>query len=109
MSYDKYRYQQEKKFRKQRASRRGQEMKQVQISARAARNDLDIKAKKLNQFLAEGHPVEIVLVLRGREKYNRDWAMKKLNAFLTFILPNHKIVSPPRFGGRGIIMQVTKN
>lgn len=108
ISFDKYRYQQEKKLKKQRTSQKINTWKRIQISARAAKNDLEIKAKKANQFLDEGHPLEIVLVLHGREKYNRDWAMGKLKEFLLFIYPQHKILTPPKFFGRGIIMQIVK-
>ena len=108
MSFDKYRYQQEKKLKKQRTAQKINNWKRVQISARAARNDLEIKAKKANLFLEEGHPLEIVLVLHGREKYNRDWAMAKLKEFLLLIYPQYKVLTHPKFFGRGIIMQITK-
>lgn len=109
ISFDKYRYQQEKKLKKQKAAQKNLEMKRIQISARAAKNDLEIKAKKLNEFLEEGHPVEIMLVLRGREKANRDWAFEKLKEFADLIRPDSKIISEPRFGMKGIVMQVAKS
>ena len=108
MSFDKYRYQQEKKLKKQKSSQKGQELKRIQISARAAKNDLEVKARKLNEFLKDGNLVEILLVLRGREKYNRDWAMLKLKEFVNIITPEQKIISQPRFIGNGILMQVAK-
>lgn len=109
MSFDKYRYQQEKKIKKQRAAQKNLGMKQVQISARAAKNDLEVKARKANEFLAEGHPVEIVLVLKGREKANRDWAFEKLKEFVHLISSDCKVISDPKFTMRGIIMQVMKS
>lgn len=108
MSFDKFRYQQEKKLKQQKSKQRGGELKQVQISIRAARNDLEIKAKKVNEFLAEGDRVEIVLVLKGREKFNKDWAKEKFNEFLKMIDPEHKVVMEPKFGGKGMIMQIVK-
>ena len=74
MNYDKYRYQETKKLKKQRAQQKIQELKQVRISARAAEHDLKIKADKVNEFLAEGDIVEIHLIMRGREKAHKDWA-----------------------------------
>ena len=109
MSFDKYRYQQEKKLKKQKAAQKNLGVKRIQISARVAKNDLEIKAKKANKFLAEGHPVEIVLVLKGREKANRDWAFKKLEEFVHLINPDTKIISQPKFTMRGITMQVAKS
>ncbi len=108
ISFDKYRYQEEKKWKKQRATQKIQEMKQVQISARAAQNDLQIKVHQLEKFLNEGHPVEISMRLRGREKYNKDWARQKLDGFLKMIGLEYKILSEPKFAGRGMLAQVTK-
>lgn len=108
MSFDKYRYQLEKKLKKQRGRQKGQEMKQVQISIREALHDLQMKADRVNQFLAEGHVVEILLTLRGREKANKDFAKEKLANFLKMINPDHKVMMEPKFGGRGIGMQVVK-
>jgi translation initiation factor IF-3 len=108
ISFDKFRYQQEKKLKQQKLKQRGGELKQVQISVKAARNDLEIKAKKVNEFLAKGDRVEIILVLRGREKFNKDWAREKFNEFIKMIDPEHKVVMEPKFGGRGMVMQVIK-
>ena len=108
MSFDKFRYQQEKKIKKQQAQQKGQEMKQVQISIREALHDLQMKASRVNEFLAEGHPVEILMTLRGREKANKDFAREKLANFVKMINPEHKVIMEPRVGGRGIGMQVIK-
>ncbi len=110
MSYDKFRYQKEKEDKKMRDLRRKSEteMKSIRISARAAKNDLDFKAKKVNTFLEEGGRVEIQIMLRGREKGNRDWARLKVDNFLQSIETPFKIVSPLKFGGRGATMHIIK-
>jgi len=108
ISFDKFRYQREKELKKQKASQKISELKQVQISAREAKNDLETKVRKIEEFLAEGNKVEIMLTLRGREKYNRTWAFQKLNEFLKMIPTECKITMEPRFGGRGLITQITK-
>ena len=108
MSYDKYRYQEEKKIKKQRAGIKIQELKGVRISARAAEHDLRVKANKVNEFLNEGHIVEIQLVMRGREKANRDWAKQKLLDFVKMIIPEHKILLEPKYSFKGFNMQIVK-
>ncbi len=108
MSYDKYRYEAAKLARKERLSQKGGGLKHVQISARAAANDLQIKVRQLEKFLAEGHQVEIQMRLRGREKYNKDWARQKLAEFLKMITVEYKALNEPRFGGQGMNMQIAK-
>lgn len=110
MSYDKFRYEEAKREKKERLAQKSAGMKRVQISARAAKNDLEIKMRQLEKFLSEGHQIEIHLRLRGREKGNKDWASQKLEEFLKMIPAEveYKRISPPRFGGYGLSMQIGK-
>ncbi len=108
ISFDKFRYQKEKEIKRQRSTQKVTELKHVRISARAAKNDLGIKAKKVEEFLNEGNKVEIMLLLRGREKYNRDWAHYKLGEFLKFITIEYRTETEPKFIGQGLIMQIIK-
>ena len=108
MSFDKFRYQQEKKEKQQKGKQKGGELKQIQISIGEAKHDLERKAQKVNEFLEEGNRVEIMMVLRGREKGNKDWALGKLKEFLKIITPKHQIIMAPRFTGRGFAAQIAK-
>ncbi len=108
MSFDKYRYQQEKKLKKQKIGQKNLETKQVQISGRSATNDLQVRANQINKFLSEGRPVNIILVLRGREKANKQWAEEKLREFLKNMVSEHKVISSIKFMGRGMQVQITK-
>ncbi len=108
MSFDKYRYEREKAQKKERLAQKSAGTKQIQLSARSAQNDLLIKMRKLEEFLKGGHPVEIQMRLRGREKYNKGWALQKLKEFTAMIPVEYKEISPPKFGGRGVIMSIVK-
>ncbi len=108
MSFDKWRYVKEKEERKAKQAQKQKELKQVQISARIAKNDLLMKAKQAEKFLSEGHKVEINLRLRGREKANKEWALGRLKEFIGTITMPHQITMEPRQGGRGYVMQITK-
>lgn len=108
MNFDKYRYETKRQEKKERKAQKGGEMKQIQISAREAAHDLQRKIQQLHKFMEEGHAVEIALWLRGREKYNKDWARQKMNDFLKMITAEYKLVHEPKFGGRGMVAQITK-
>ena len=58
MSYDKFRYEEAKREKKERAAQKSAEMKHVQITVRAAQNDLMVKVRQAEKFFAEGHPLE---------------------------------------------------
>ena len=108
MSFDKYRYEREKADKKERVAQKAAGVKRVQISVRAAHNDLLTKLRKLEEFLEAGHQVEVYLRLRGREKRNQDWARLKLEEFLKMVTVGYKLISPPRGIGNGIIAQIAK-
>lgn len=108
VSFDKFRYQKDKEERKQRRSRKANEMKYVRITPRAALNDLKVKAKRVDTFLEEGHKVEIGVLLRGREKANEKWALGKLEEFLKLITAEYQRLVEPRKGGRGFIVQIAR-
>lgn len=108
ISYDKFRYQKEKELKKQRQGQKTIELKHIRISARAGRNDLEIKIRQLEEFLEENHKVEIQLFLKGREKSNKEWALFKLQEFLKMINKNYEITMEPRFIGRGYVVQIIK-
>lgn len=107
ISYDKYRYQKEKERKKERQAQKTADQKRIQISPRAQKNDLLVKLHQLEKFLNEGHPVEVYVRLRGREKYNKDWAKKKLQEFLKMITVEHRVVSDVKIGGNNILVQIT--
>lgn len=108
IDYDKFRYQREKELKKQRAQQKTSELKQIRFGARAAKNDMEIKIKQIEKFVSDGHKVEIMLVLKGREKYNKEWAFQRLQEFLAMIPFEYKTIVEPKFGGRGLLTQITK-
>ncbi len=101
MSFDKYRYERDKAAKKERQGQKSSSLKQVQISVRMAENDLNVKLKRTIEFLEGGHPVEIRMRLRGREKANRDFAKGKLQAYLALILLPYKFISDIKANGNG--------
>ena len=108
ISFDKYRYQREKTEKKERLAMKTASVKHIQISPRAAKNDLENKARQLEKFLNENHPIEIRLRLRGREKYKKEWASGKLQEFLKMITIEHKVLSSAKFMGRSLNVQISK-
>lgn len=110
MSYDKFRYLQDKEEKRLKQASKGSAIKQIQVTARAAEHDWATKIKQLDSFLEEGHPVEIQMKLRGREKSPgmQGWVKERLDTFLGMISVEFKVIMPVRPGGRGVIMQIGK-
>jgi len=108
INYDKFRYQEEKKKKKQRLAQKAKELKSIRISPRAAQNDLQIKAKSVEKFLNKGHIVEINIFLKGREKTNQAWAIQKINQFIQMIKTPYQIKTELKQTNKGYSIQLIK-
>lgn len=67
LDWSKYKYQLEKKEKKQRAKAKTSELKEIRLSVKISPHDLETKVKKIKEILAEGDRVRLFLILRGRE------------------------------------------
>jgi len=68
MDYGKWRYQQQKKADKSRASVRGGQLKEIKMkTVKIGDHDLNIKINHARDFLKEGNKVQFTLQFRGRE------------------------------------------
>src|SRR5580693_905946 len=68
MDYGKWRYQQQKKEDKSRASSRGGQLKELKLrTVRIGDHDLQIKINHAKEFLKEGNKVQFTLQFKGRE------------------------------------------
>ena len=73
MDYGKWRYQQQKKEDKSRASSRAGRLKQINIDTiRIGEHDLEIKINRAKDFLKEGNKVQFTLRFKGREMAHLD-------------------------------------
>jgi translation initiation factor IF-3 len=73
MDYGKWRYQQQKKEDKSRASSRAGQLKELKLkTVRIGDHDLGIKINHARDFLKEGNKVQFTLQFKGREMAHQD-------------------------------------
>ena len=73
MDYGKWRYQQQKKADKTRASSKGGELKELIVkTVKIGDHDLMIKVNRARDFLKEGNKVQFTLRFKGREMAHQD-------------------------------------
>ena len=82
MDYGKYMYTKAKE-EKSRPKVKEQQTKSVRVGFKTGIHDLLFKAKKADEFLADGHWVKVELTLRGREKAFPQRGLQQLEMFLT--------------------------
>jgi translation initiation factor IF-3 len=100
IDWGKYNYQKTKQVQKNKRNAKAQELKQIRTGLKISDHDLEVKAKKVREFLENGHKVKYTLRYRGREMAHRDigfvLAQKILDSFGELIVVDQK----PQFAGR---------
>jgi translation initiation factor IF-3 len=83
MDYNKFKYQQSKSGAANKP--RKTEMKTLRVSVRVSLNDLQVRAKKAEQFLEKGMKVKLQAQMKGREKAHPEVASETMVNFLKMI------------------------
>lgn len=102
MKFDKAKQQKEQKKNQQVVS-----IKEIQLRAVTGINDIQIKAKKANEMLEQGHKIKIVVRLKGREQQTPELGKKVIDQFLEN-LNQYEIDSKLQSSGRDMIMIIKK-
>ena len=105
---EKFRYAQEKKYKKQKLRERQRVAKIIRLGFNEGIHDLQIKAKKAQEFLESGYSITIEMRLRGREKAHEDIAQQKIADFLTAILTPFTLIQPLTKTPSGFAMSLKK-
>jgi len=67
LDYGKYVYEREKRERKARRSQRAMEVKEIRLRPKTDDRDVEIKTKRIRQFIGDGFKVKVRIRFRGRE------------------------------------------
>ena len=68
MDYGKFKYEQKKRASEAKKNKKTTEMKEVWVKPFIVENDLNIKMKKVFEFLGQGNKVKIAVMTRGSKK-----------------------------------------
>lgn len=101
MDYGKWRYQQQKKEDKSRASSKGGRLKMLNIDTiRIGDHDLQIKMNHARDFLKEGNKVQFTLRFKGREMAHLDLGRDLMNKVKTELWSVSKVERDAKMEGR---------
>lgn len=96
----KYKYQQKKAESEAKKKSKKTLNKTIWLSIRISQHDMEVKAKKVDEFLADGDIVKIELRMRGREQAFPDLARQQLDNFLKLLTHAYRVDMPiKRMGG----------
>lgn len=86
--YSKFIWEQKKKEKAKAKNGNNNVLKEIQLRANIADNDLETKAKAALKFMDSGYKVKIVLTLKGRELTRKDFSTEVFYKFLSMVGEN---------------------
>ena len=103
MEYGKYQYDEKKKRKEAKQKSATVETKNIQIKPGTGEHDLSLKAKRISDWLKEGHRVKLDLFLRGRAKYmEKSFLEERMERVLHFVNEEYKIADGPKKSPKGL-------
>ncbi|MDD2917320.1 MAG: translation initiation factor IF-3 [Candidatus Gracilibacteria bacterium] len=88
MDYGKFLFKQQKSQNKSHSKKT--EVKTIKLTYKIGDHDLEIRKNQAIKFGAAGHPLKIILSLRGRENHYEALAMDKVNEFVASLSEVYK-------------------
>lgn len=85
LDYGSFKYQKEKSFKKQKAQQKKSDLKEIRISPRIGKHDLEIRLKQAEKFLKRGDKVNIEAFLKGRERQHPELAKNIIDDFIKLL------------------------
>jgi translation initiation factor IF-3 len=102
MDYGRYKYEQSKKEKANKAKSKVSELKEVRLgrSMKIDPHDIAIRMRQARKFLLEGHKVQIVQQFRGREMAHRNRGDERMRDIIAQLEELGKVETEPRMAGR---------
>jgi translation initiation factor IF-3 len=104
MDYGKFRYEEAQKAKESRRKSTNVSVKEVKFRPKIGKGDFNVKVRKVDQFIHEGHKVKVTLQFRGREMAHPELGAKILDDVLDVVGPVVKVETQARLEGRSMSM-----
>ena len=108
MDYDKFRFDTIKREKEAKKSQKIVKIKEIQLSILIDVGDINVKAKRANEFLKDGDRVRVVIRMRGRQNKRPELGMKVMEQFCQKIEEEYVVEQAPIVEGNTIRMQLAK-
>lgn len=111
VEFSKFLYDQKQKEKRARQNTKEVEVKELRFGPNIGEHDLDIRANRAKEFLANGDKVKINVQFRGRMITHQDVGRTKVNRLLAELQDDAEIERGPYQEGRGlyVLLQPKKN
>ena len=106
MDYGKFKYERKKR---QKAGAGGHVvvLKEIRLRPKTDAHDRQIKLERAKAFLGEGNKVQFTMLFKGRERFNREFAVDILQNILKEFGDTIKVERAPTMEGRRMTMMIS--
>ncbi len=102
VDWGKYQYQKMKEQQKNRKHAKAAELKQMRMGLKIGSNDLEIKLRKIREFLCGGHKVKILIFFRGREMAHQELGYEMIKRIIAQLEEDAVVEQTPQMAGRNL-------
>lgn len=102
VDWGKFQYQKMKEQHKSQKKAKTVELKQMRMSLKIGSNDLEIKLRKIREFLKEGHKVKIFILFRGREMAHQELGYEMISKIIGLLENDAVLEQNPQMAGRNL-------
>jgi translation initiation factor IF-3 len=106
VDWGKYQYQKMKEQQKSRKHSKSVELKQIRMGLKIGANDLEIKLRKIREFLSDGHKIKILVVFRGREMAHQELGYEMITKIESKLAEEAILEQKPQMAGRNLSIVV---
>jgi translation initiation factor IF-3 len=108
IDFGKFKYQMQKKAAEAKKKQAVTELKEIKFRPNIEQHDLEVKLKKIYEFLEDGDKVKLLLQFRGREMAHKELGFDKFNSIITMIkeASGATVESEPKLMGNRITAMV---
>lgn len=106
VDWGKFQYQRTKQQQKNKRNNKVQDIKQMRLGLKIGDHDLEIKMKKVRQFLDNSHKAKITIFFRGREMAHKDMGFKLAERIIDSFGDTIIIDQQPQLNGKQLIFVI---
>ena len=104
MNYGKFKFEQSKREKENRKNQKIVELKEIYLSMTIDIGDMNVKAKKTLEILADGNKVKVSIRMRGRQMAHATMGVDVMHRFFDMLGGKAVMDKEPKTEGRNILM-----
>jgi translation initiation factor IF-3 len=106
VDWGKFNYQRTKQQQKNKRNTKVQDLKQMRLGLKIGDHDLDVKLRKVQGFLDDGHKAKITVFFRGRELAHKDIGFQLAQRIIDRFGDTIAVDQQPQLNGKQLIFVI---